>query len=80
MKVPPALKLMVPPERLTVVEPAVAPERVPPQVLVVVVSAIANPDGKLSVKAKPFSAFAVLGLVIVKVSVAVVGLKVNTGI
>jgi len=80
VKVPPALKLIVPAERLILVDPAVSPERLPPQVLVLVVSAIASPDGRLSVNASPCRAFAVLGLVMVKVSVAVVGLKVNTGI
>ena len=61
-------------------EPAVA-VTVPLQVLVTLgVFATANPDGRLSVKAKPLSEFAVFGLVIVNVSVAVTGLKVKTGI
>ena len=54
--------------------------RVPPQVLVFVVSAICNPEGRLSVNARPCRAFAVLGLVMVNVRVVVTGLKVKTGI
>lgn len=71
---------MVPPDKLMVPEPAVA-VAVPPQLLVRFgVFATSNPEGRLSVNARPWSAFAVLGLVMVNVSVAVTGLKVNTGI
>lgn len=74
--------MIVPPSRVMVPIPAVVVAvAVPPQVLLTfAVFATANPEGRLSVKAKPWSAFAVLELVMVNVNVAVTGLNVNTGI
>jgi hypothetical protein len=63
-----ALAARVPPERLTLEDPATA-VAVPPQVLFKFgVDAITNPAGRLSVNATPLSATPVLGFVIVKLS------------
>ncbi len=78
--VPPALKVIVPPERVMDPLPAAA-VTVPLQVFETLgVLATASPEGRLSVNARPFSPFAVLGLVMVKVSVLTVGATVKTGI
>src|SRR5438270_9467627 len=63
-----ALAASVPPERLTLPDPATA-VAVPPQVLFSAFGvATTRPAGRLSVKAIPFSVTAVFGLLIVNVS------------
>jgi hypothetical protein len=66
-----ALEANVPPDRLTVPEPAVA-VAVPPHVLLRFgVEATTRPAGRLSVKASPVKGTLVFGLVMLKVSVLV---------